>query len=245
MEVKEDTFRVKTYECQSDGTIKANSLMQHLQEVAAIHAEQLGVGHSQLNEMDTYWVLSNIRLEITKLPRWQEDVTIKTWPSGYTRLIAMREFVGKDQHDSELFRASSEWMILDKKSGRPKNLIRLNLSLPKSGPRTMPGPLSRLEPQTGYSQVDRLRVPYSAIDLNGHVNNTEYVRWAIDALRRKFKLEANIRLIHTTYLSEVFEGDELVLLVSSDRSGCFRLLGKKPEGGNNVYLMEAGYDVVP
>jgi medium-chain acyl-[acyl-carrier-protein] hydrolase len=238
MEVREEKFTVKTYECQVDGNIKIVSLMRYLQEAAALHAEQLGFGFERLNEIHSYWVLSNLRMEIAKFPKWNDIVTIKTWPSGCTRLIATREFVGRDQYGCELFRAGSEWMILDKQSNRPKNLFRLDLSLPKTGPKAISGKLKRLEPQDGYSEVERIRVPYSSIDLNGHVNNTEYVRWGIDALRRVFKLNRSIRFIHTAYLSEVFEADELELLVSSGGNERFCVLGKKPGDGNNVFLME-------
>ncbi|MHC4594502.1 MAG: acyl-ACP thioesterase domain-containing protein, partial [Planctomycetota bacterium] len=153
---------VKTYECQADRNIKMFSLMQYLQEVAALHAEQLGFGFGRLNEIDGYWVLSNLRVQIARLPKWNDTVVIKTWPSGYTRLIATREFVGRDQDDCELFRAGSQWMVLDKQNNRPKNLFHLDLNLPKTGPKAISGKLKRLEPQNNYSQVERVRVPYSS-----------------------------------------------------------------------------------
>lgn len=237
-EIKEGKFTVKTYECQADGNIKINLLMQYLQEIAAIHAEQLCLGFGKMNEIDSYWVLSNLRIEIDRFPKWNDTITVKTWPSGYTRLMARREFVGKDQYGRDLLRAGSEWMVLDRQKNRPKNLFRLELGLPKSGPNAISGELSRLEPQCSYSDIEQVRVPYSSIDLNGHVNNTEYVRWGIDALRRIFKFKGNIRFLQATYLSEVFEGDELDLLVSSEGNESFYVLGSKSGGGSNVFIME-------
>ena len=98
--------------------------------------------------------------------------------------------------------------------------------------------LSRLEPRGDYRRIDRLRVPYSAIDLNGHVNNTEYVRWGIDTLRRAFEFEGAVRALQTTYLSEVFEGDEVDLSVLSDGEERFHVLGQKPGADRAVYLLE-------
>ena len=238
MEVKEDKFRIRTYECGVDGRIKIFSLMQYLQEIAALHAGQLGLGFDRLSEMGGYWVLSNIRVEISRLPGWEDQVTLKTWPSGYSRTIATREFVGKDQNGAELFRAGSEWMVLNKKTNRLRNLFRLDLNLPKNGVKALPEELKRLEPKGDYREVEVVRVSRSAIDLNGHVNNTEYVRWGIDALSRIFKLEESIRSVQATYLSEVFEGDELDLLVSSGSGGQFGVLGRKSGTETNVFLME-------
>jgi acyl-ACP thioesterase len=77
-------------------------------------------------------------------------------------------------------------MVLNKQNNRPKNLFHLDLGLPKTGPRAISRGLKRLELQDSYREAERVRVPYSSIDQNGHVNNTEYVRWGIDALRRIF-----------------------------------------------------------
>lgn len=238
MEAKEEKFRIRTYECCVDGKIKIFSLMQYLQEVAALHAEQLGLGFDKLSEMNGYWVLSNIRIEISRLPGREDQVTLKTWPSGYSRTIATREFVGKDQNGSELFRAGSEWMVLNKETNRLKNLFKLDLNLPKTGVKALPDELKRLEPNGDYHQVDVIHVPRSSIDLNRHVNNTEYVRWGIDALSRTFKINENICNVQTTYLSEVFEGDKLDLLVNSIASGHFGVLGRKSGTEINVFLME-------
>ncbi|TKJ36502.1 MAG: hypothetical protein CEE38_11865 [Planctomycetes bacterium B3_Pla] len=238
VEAREEKFRVRTFECQVDRNIKMFSLMQHLQGVAAAHAEELGFGFDRLSELNGYWVLSNLRMEISRLANRNDEVTIRTWPSGYTRTVATREFVGKDQSGGELFRAGSEWMILNKQTNRLKNLFRLDLGLPRTGQKALPGKLSRLEPHGDYREVDRIRVPYSSIDLNGHVNNTEYVRWGIDALRRVFEFTGGIRSMQATYLSEVFEGDELELSVSSASNGRFSVLGRKSGTETDVFLME-------
>jgi len=212
--------------------------MQYLQDIAARHADELGFGFGRMEEIGGYWVLSNFRIEITDLPKWNDQIRIKTWPSGHTRVIATREFTGDDRHGRELFKAGSEWMILDRQKNRPKNLIRLNLRLPGIGPKALQCELSRLEPYGDYVEADRIHVPYSSIDMNGHVNNTEYIRWGIDALVRTFDLRRAVNCIQTTYLSEVFESDELVFLVSSSKVGNYHVLGRKSDTENPVFLMQ-------
>ncbi len=238
VEVRAEKFRVRTFECQVDGGISISALMGYLQEVAAGHAQELGFGFDALGELGGYWVLSNIKIEIARLPRRNDEVTLRTWPSGHTRTVAKREFVGKDQDGCEMFRAGSEWMVVNKETNRLKNLVRLGLDLPKSGQKALPGELSRLELRGDYRPVDRVRVPYSSIDLNGHVNNTEYVRWGVDALRRAFTFAGDIRSLQATYLSEVLEADEVELSVSSDEKGRLHVLGSKPGEDNAAYLME-------
>jgi acyl-ACP thioesterase len=212
--------------------------MQYLQEIASVHAEKLGFGNHWLSEINGYWVLSNIRMEINLLPKWNDEVVIRTWPSGNTRLIATREFVGKDGDGQELFRVGSEWMILKRDTNRPKNLSRLDLNSLAIGPKVIEKEIERLQPKDDYNQVEQISVPYSSIDLNGHVNNTEYVRWGIDALRAKCSFDRDIRSLQATFLAEVFLGDKLDLLVSAGSDRLSYVLGRQADTNKNVFVME-------
>jgi len=238
MQIREEEFNIKTYDCHPNGKIKISTLMQYLQEIAANHAEQLGFGFNALNQFNGYWVLSNIKIEIEKLPGWNEKTTICTWPSGHNRLLATREFIGKNKKGREILKAASEWMILDKESSKPKNLTRLHLLLPENGQKVLPQKMKRLQPKSNYNLKERRCVPCSAIDLNGHVNNSEYVKWAIDVLKRDCSFDSDIKTIQATYLSEIFESDEIEIYINEISSTEFNLLIKKSEQDINVFLME-------
>ena len=240
MDPREDRFTVEAFDCRPDGFIKPNALMQVLQEAAARHAEQLGVGLADLDGRDCFWVLVNFRIEMTDTPRWGDGMTIRTWPSGFTRLVASREFIGHGSDGRELFRAASEWMILDKHGSRPKNLERLDLHLPQAGPRALSAELRRLRPAEVYTPACTLSVPFSSLDFNGHVNNTEYVRWAWDGLYRTLGHAPAIRSMQMTYTAEVFEGDEIEVLVAINSDAPIRILERKAGAATDgqAFLLE-------
>jgi len=242
MITKEEQFTVRAYDCQTNGTLKIFSLMQYLQVIATIHAEELGFGISHLDKINSYWVLSNIRIDFTRLPVWKEDISIQTWPSGHSRLIATREFTGKDQNKNELFRAGSQWMILNKDNNRPQNLLNLNLDMPNNGTKAISEKIKRLEAGNEYTPIGQMLVPYNSIDLNGHVNNTEYVRWGIDALNKIHKPRGKILSFQATYLSELFEGDELDLLIRSINNR-YCVLMKRMNTDEIVFLMENTFSI--
>jgi acyl-ACP thioesterase len=239
MDPREDRFTVEAFDCRPDGCIKPNALMQVLQEAAARHAQQLGVGFADLDRQECFWVLVNFRIEMTTTPKWGDSMTIRTWPSGFTRLVASREFIGQDSDGRELFRAASEWMILDKPGSRPKNLERLGLPLPQAGVKALTTELHRLRPAEVYTPACTLSVPFSSLDFNGHVNNTEYVRWALDGLHRKLGRSPAIHSMQVTYTVEVFEGDEIEVLVAEGDTP-IRILERKTGGAadTNVFLMQ-------
>ena len=237
---REDSFPVKAFDCRPDGGMKVNALMQYLQEAAACHAEQLGFGFADMNQRNCLWVLAHLRLEISHEPRWMDCITIRTWPSGYTRLTATREFVGTAGDESELFRAGSEWMVLDRQSGRPQNLVRFGLNLPQTEVKALSAPLHRLKPIEGCARAYSLQVPFSSLDFNGHVNNTEYVRWALDGLSLQRGRLPQIHAVHVTYLAEAFQGDVIEVLVSPGSNGRVSILERKPTDpvGAVVCLLE-------
>jgi len=91
-------------------------------------------------------------------------------------------------------------MILDKNSTRPKDLLRLDLGLPQTGQKVIRGELKRLMPKSDYRLIEKMHVPHSSIDMNGHVNNTEYIRWGINGLRQKFK----VRIVFILFRPHIF-----------------------------------------
>jgi len=238
---REDRFTVKAFDCQPDGRLKLNALMQYLQESAARHAEQLGFGFEDMEKQGCFWVLTNFRLEITREPKWTDRFVVRTWPSGHTRLTATREFIGEAHEGGELFRAASEWMILDRHSARPRNLSRLSVGLPPNGPKALSTPVERLKPAQGYSRAHALQVPFSALDFNGHVNNTEYIRWAMDGLHSMLGRSVQIRQVQMTYLAELFEGDEVEVLLRPDGDAHVHILERSARGPADAFLMEVRY----
>jgi acyl-ACP thioesterase len=103
----------------------------YLQEAAGHHAAELGVSMQALLEEGRAWVLAHLRLDVDRLPRWEEDVVVETWPSGLDRLYATREFIlyaggreegaGKETEASreEIARGTSAWLVIDAERRRP------------------------------------------------------------------------------------------------------------------------------
>ncbi len=85
-----------------------------------------------------------------------------------------------------------------------------------------------------------ISVPFSALDFNGHVNNTEYVRWAFDGLHRCLGHAPPVHSVQVTYMAEVFEGDDIEVLVAAEPGTPIRVVERKAGGpaDASVFLME-------
>jgi len=227
---------VRAHECRPSGKIQIHAMMQYLQDAAAKHAHALGFGFYDLEEKACYWVLANIKIYFQNLPDWNMALTVRTWPSGFNRLKATREFIGIDDKGKEFLRATSEWMIIGKDTGRPLNLVDLELGLVENGERVIDEELKRLRPGQNLTSVCPVTVLYSALDLNGHVNNTEYVKWIFDALHLHGIEPNEIDSFQISYVAEVFVEDKLVLFIEDSDRKNIEILGKR-EGDDKITFL--------
>jgi acyl-ACP thioesterase len=174
---------VRASDVPPNGTASVLALATYFQEAAGRHAAELGVSMQDLLADGKAWVLARLRMEVDRLPEWEEEITIETWPSGLDRLYATREFVFRDEEDRELAQGTSAWLVIDTERRRPLRppSVLYDIEVPDR-----PAPLGQNEVDlSAPSTVDRERtfsVRYHDLDLNRHVNNVRYLEWALETL---------------------------------------------------------------
>jgi acyl-ACP thioesterase len=190
-------------------------LAHFCQDIASDHADSLGFGFAQLKERNQIWALVVLRLEIPRQPRYGMQLALETWPSAVSRLRASREFCMTDAAGTPCLLGSSDWMVLDAQSRKPQDIGGLNMNPHLRPQRLLGDKLPRHKAEGGGRELARLRIPISALDANGHVNNTEYVRFSYDALYADGHRGA-MRGLSMTFHSEAFLDDELSLKYSRE-----------------------------
>lgn len=184
-----ETFEwtVRSYECAPDGKVTIANVCNYLQEAASINAEHLGFSKTNFDEdqMNVTWVMTRMRVVLTRRPKWNESVKVFTFPRPARRIVAWRDFILSDAEGIEIGRASTEWMMIDMTSRRPvaipafvterANTVRSSVFEEPLGFKIDFSTLtSTVAPYT-------IRAAASDIDLNGHVNNVRYITWLFDA----------------------------------------------------------------
>jgi acyl-ACP thioesterase len=174
----EREFPVRSYEAGVDNRLGLPSLCNYLQEIAGLHADQLGVGIHFLQSGGCTWMLSRLRLEIGRHVPWGEELLVRTWPSGVRgRLTATRDFIGEDRSGEEVLRGVSEWMMVNLAE---RKLVKLPADFaalaPEGTPQTeMPERGGKFAALGGIHSRSRILVRRSDHDFNDHVNNVHYL----------------------------------------------------------------------
>lgn len=183
MKTFETQFRIRQSQFDRYGKMKLNAWFDILQEAAGLHANILGVGMEEFFAANRCWVLARIRIAINAEPQPGELVNVLTYPRGAKRLFAERHFAVRDAKGVELMTGSSRWMMLDRTTGRPLSLdpviehIPANDDLPQFFDFA-----TKLPTAENFDRTLDIPIRPTMEDINGHLNNAEYIAAAQDTL---------------------------------------------------------------
>ena len=190
------------------GYAKPSVLLYLVQEAAGEHCALLNVDRAHLNRL--FWAVTRTRVQVTRLPRLGETVTVKTWPMPTTRVAYPRSVVAYDTDGKELFRSITLWVLMDEQTRA--------MVLPGKSGVLVDGTLTGLELAVPHAiaarpmtNTCRQQVTYSLLDQNGHMNNTRYMDWLDDLLPSAFHKAHRAREFTLCYMNEAREGDTVDL----------------------------------
>ena len=178
-------FDIRYDELDTHAHIGPVTLLRYFQEAAALDAASFAFGWEQLQEKNLAWVLTHMQLEMLGEPAPKQTVSARTWHAFSDKLLSRREFEFTDQDGKPLARGASWWALIDVTKRRltksPAELLALNPAEPQfiTQEENFKRALPPNAPQTGEAVI---YVRREDLDLNGHVNNTHYAAWALEAV---------------------------------------------------------------
>ncbi len=205
-------WQIRSSECGPDGAATLPAILNLLQEAASLNAEELGFSKSNFSEAgeNISWVLTHIKVEMVRFPRWEESVRIVTWPRRGRKITAMRDFELFSSSGERLGAATTEWMVIDLQSRRavPIPEAVFTLANDERAPVFAPDAFSRLKWDCAERpDALRFRAKRADIDLNGHVNNVHYAEWFLETVPADAGMCASCEII---FRSETLAGEEVL-----------------------------------
>lgn len=211
-DVREEAFRACTRDVDRNDGITAAAVFDFFQEVAANHAEELGVGNAWLRDRGLAWILSRMSVEVDLRPGRGSGYLVRTWPRGTDKIFAVRDYELVAPDGRTAARGRSAWLIVDVAAQRPRRPEAFAAGLPlNEGRDALAGGAAALKAREGLLPAGRRSASYSDIDYNGHVNNARYVQWAQDVLPVADQEAARSFRVDVNYLAEVRPGQALDL----------------------------------
>ena len=198
------------------------SLFQLMQEISDRHAAILGAGWFSLCERGYFWVITKIQLEIHRLPKWTEQVTLRTWVRKSNAATSPRDFEIMDSEGHLLVAANAVWAILDKEHGYPQRISLFDNGFMPQERCAMESKPMTIKPITLPDTLPEPKdVRYSDLDINKHVNNARYIQWAFDAVSEAFRQTHRIKGVAVKFIAQAKLGDRYIVCTEPVSDNCF------------------------
>lgn len=201
--------------------ISPKAILNIFQDVASIHAEDIGVGYETMLNKNLYWVLSRIKFDILKQPQINQTVIVETWPHEKGRIDFDRDMKILSQDGEVLVIATSKWCIIDTETRmlkRTDDVEYIGEVYDSVNYEERFGKIS--VPQAEKTQVYIHEVKFCDLDHNKHMNNTNYANLALNVINNK-----NIAHFEINFINECRLGDNISVSLIS-------------EGGNEIVVGE-------
>lgn len=217
-------LRTSDFDCRWQ--LQPASILDLFQDVAGAHAAELGIGGAAMMEKQLMWVLTKVKFQVLAQPDMFQPVTVRTWPLAPSRIGFQREYQILGEEGELLVKGSSQWVLVhcEKRCFMPvKDVYPMELDFRTE--QMFEGKMARIRDQETQGEPYRLRPGYSELDINGHVNNTKYANFVLDAWNPGE--DEVIESFQIDYHREVQGGTELALylrredktLVAGGRNG--------------------------
>lgn len=219
-------------QCDSLMRFKTESSFMAFQDVASRHAMFLGIDDFSLLKKDNaLWVVSKTKVKINKLPRWNDEISIRTWPMGAEGVRCNRCY--QIIKDGEVFiNGITEWVIIDAETRHLRKVE--STSYPNDiewiTEKSIDEKFRRFKDDFTENDFINKRIVRSGdIDVTHHTNNVTYITMLLDTFTVKELENMTLKEIEVSYLSESLEGETLSIYRKDNEDGHYFSI-KKDDG---------------
>lgn len=205
-------FNLTTADGDRYDRIRPFSILEHFQEVAGMHAEELGIGYSKFSERNLYWVILRFKYDIVA-PIDIHDRTIEviTYPTLKGRVDFNREYEIRNSNGTLLVTGVSKWCVIDAKTRRIMRTNNIEYNYELDNNLIYPDDVDKITPlmkdELTFSHKEV--VLSSKIDHNGHLNNARYADFILDVLA--LNQDEEIISFKINFVKEAILNDEIML----------------------------------
>lgn len=212
------TYKTKVSFSRLDkaGTVPYHEILNYLQDCSTAQSQSLGVGVDYLKKENKAWVLLAYKIQIFRELRLGEGIEVGTCPADFGKVMATRQFFIKDENGDFVVKAESIWSLIDTVQRIPIRIREEDTNKYKTETA-----FERIKPSrkirfSGEKEIlKEIVVQGMDIDINGHVNNANYLRMIYDNIPK----EAGYNQLEIVYNKEALEGERIVCTKYHEEDG--------------------------
>ena len=189
-----------------NGHIKLPDVILLSLQVSGMQSIELGVSDKEiLEKYNLVWIITEYDIDVIRLPRFSEEITIETEALSYNRLFCYRRFTIYDESGQAIIQMLATFALMDRDS-RKVHSVDPEMVAPyqsEFSKKIIRGPK--------YTDLDNptskdYHVRFYDLDMNGHVNNSKYLDWIFEVMGADFLMDHIPQKINLKYVKEVRPG---------------------------------------
>ncbi len=228
MEKYSQDYYIRGYHADIRANLKLTSLLEFLQDMADVHAAKHNFGYDFCKSHNIAWVLTHYHIKIHKLPKWNDTITVTTWPSSLRKVMCRREFMVS--HNNEIcVSAATQWVTLNLENHRPVGIEKYVPHLETINENCIETSFPKIQEPDELTFQKSYVVMLHNLDVNTHVNNAAYAMWAYEAFDHEWLLNHNLTEIEIQFKGETFHDDTVSVYASFDGTIATQVLRNKEE----------------
>ncbi len=216
MNVYTKEYRILSSDVDLYRRLRLSRLHVWLQEAGVAHAEALGAGRDRTLDRGLLWVVAQQQTKLVRLPEYGERVTVSSWPGKTAHVFFPRFSRVTDETGNVLAETAALWALMDERTRKTVFPEQWGIEIAA----TVTGGEAPLPRAPRTEETDRetpFTVPFSCVDLNGHMNNPRYFDLADDLLPEALRGKTP-RDVSVEYGGEARLGETLTLRFSSSET---------------------------
>ena len=214
--------RIRYSEVDSRRRLTVEKTIDYFQDCSSFQSEDLGIGLDYMEKNHIAWVINYWQIRFLRRPAMGEKVRTGTSPYEFRNVLGMRNFMMETEDGERLSAANSVWSLLDMEKMYPMRIpdeIKEKYELNPKIDMDYKGRKIAVPAEGGEPQEDVV-VRIHHLDTNQHMNNAQYVHFAVMYLPRgreitELRVEYKKQAVLGDRITPVlYRTDENVLLVS-------------------------------
>lgn len=216
--IYEQYFVVDYFDCDTEGNLNIVDFCKLIQIASAQHSVLGGISFWDLQTVNQAWVVNKFRVEITRVPKWQETIKVVTWIEKLDGIRSVRNFevfIG----DEKVAGASSLWVILNTVRRRPEAMTLPHDHFIKyADKKGISGEFFKYGKPETLNKLTDSQVQYSDLDMVNHVTNIKYLEWIVDAIKMNDLKMNSIKVVDMVFQKELRFKEEYSIFQSLEEN---------------------------
>ncbi|GCF93351.1 acyl-ACP thioesterase [Enterococcus florum] len=199
---------VAYYQCDINQTMTFPAMLSVVIKASSDQSDQLERGTEAINQLGLTWVITQTEININRMPRDGETITVITEPTAFNKFFCYRSFWINDGQGNLLVKIDMAFVLM-KIEERKMSSVDAELMAPYESEQIKKiKRWDKIEAVTDGKQ--RLyHVRFYDLDSNHHVNNAMYFNWMIDVLGYDFMVEHTPVYVNVKFDKEVLYGNDI------------------------------------